>query len=801
MTHWHLFPRSTHRQRRGGCTRVVSIPAPLLALLGGVPLLLAQPSPGSASRRTPLEPTAARALSALTARLGFAPRRVSRLEPSPGPMASRRISWVGGFRLHVPGATPAEQALQFLARFGGLLGITGPVQPATTRVIQTPRGAVVRCTLQIHGVPVLGADVIVTLAGDVVTSAAGGLAVPRQLSPSRPALAPGQAAAAVLRVSGRSAYRLLGLGYIVTRSAARLVYRFDQYRSAPPVRLILGVDAATGDLVSVGRAFRDVEGYVYDPSPAVAATYEARTLTDLTSSSHLEGTYATTYQCGPSSGPMDDLPCQSRFPLAAPTDAAGDYYLTPMEPSTSDPFAEVQVYYHVTEYSQWLEDRFGFAWSCAGSRAIDVHVNMDYANAFYGDADGDPNACDDLTFGQGSIDYAYDAEVIYHEFTHGMNNQTAALGCPAVGVCLDDQGLNLMPSAVDEALADYFSMTHTGDPNIGEYAGGDTGDPYIRTALNQKRCPWDVTSESHTDGEIVMGGAWTLRQTMGADKADALLFSTLTALPEDLLLDTYAAVMSQAAMDLQAAGMLSAADVSAVQQMLGPQDRALQGCDRFIPLDGRPPGQQEAQVFALPSYPGMVDEWPLAVQLTLTAPANARRLRVTFWPQYGTATHWTLYARRDQPVFAQMQQSSPTVVADHTFTGDPYDLIINGQSNPPLVSGSTYYVTAVYAASDYEIFSLTGDVSTGPPIRPDASVPPDAARTDAGHRDSGVLRPDGEAPPRTDARAPSPTYQPDSFTPRPGCACDAGDPGPFGAGGLPFGLALAWIGLAWRRRR
>ncbi len=764
-----------------------------LLLLG---LYVASPPDARATSRhsAPLPAAAARALDQLTAKLGDTPKTVRRVVPQPTNTDEGRVVWLGGFRLRSPGTTAAERAARFLSDHGAVLGLDPVVQPTPRRTHRVLGGAVVRFDLRIDGRPLFGRSVAVVLQGSEVTSAAGGLPTLRFVDPPTPLLTAVDAAAAVARASGRDARRVLGLGYLIVGGEARLVWRVDQMQAFPPERLLYAVDATEGEILAVGRGFRQVQGYVYDPSPAVASTYEARTLTDLTASDSLEGTYARAYQCGAMTGPMEDLPCQDRYHSAAP-DTNGDYLIPPVEPSSSDLFSEVQAYYHVTQFSKWMESRFGFAMTCGGDQAIDVHVNMAYDNAFWGDADGDPDECGDITLGEGSVDYAYDAEVIYHEFTHGTVEHTAGLGCDDVGVCLDNLGVNLIPNGLNEGLADYFSMTYTDSPNLGEYVGSETGDPYIRTALNSLRCPWDVTAESHSDGEILMGGAWTLRQTLGTDRTDDLVWATLVALPEDANFDVAAATLDQAAQNLQTAGQLTAADVATVEQMIGPNDRNMVGCDRIIPLDNRPPGSEVAEAFGLPSIPGSIDEWPISLQYTLEAPANANRLHVTVYPELGYGTDWTVYLRRDHPVYIQVEMGSPSVTADYTFTGSPTDVILTPSSSPALVPDALYYVAIVYSADDYEMFAIQGDVTTGPVIPPDAAVPDAALPPEAGPPDSGV-RPDAS---HTDARPSTGNYQPDSFEPRTGCNCRTGGGVP--APGLLAGLLLVLVWLRRRRRK
>ena len=66
-------------------------------------------------------------------------------------------------------------------------------------------------------------------------------------------------------------------------------------------------------------------------------------------------------------------------------------------------------------------------------------------------------------------DYSYDGDVIYHEFTHGVVDDTIKLQSFHV----DRYGVIDAPGAMNEGLADYFSSALAGDPDVGEYASGD----------------------------------------------------------------------------------------------------------------------------------------------------------------------------------------------------------------------------------------------------------------------------------------------------------------------------------------
>ena len=140
-----------------------------------------------------------------------------------------------------------------------------------------------------------------------------------------------------------------------------------------------------------------------------------------------------------------------------------------------------------------------------------------------------------LWFGQGpKRDYAYDGDVVYHEFGHAVVDATLKLGAWHV----DARGAIDAPGAMNEGLADYFSSAITGDPDVGEYAAVDMGaaeGSVIRTLANKDACPTAITGEVHFDSTLFTGGLWQARQSLPEGervKFDAALYKAMRMNPE-----------------------------------------------------------------------------------------------------------------------------------------------------------------------------------------------------------------------------------------------------------------------------
>jgi hypothetical protein len=111
---------------------------------------------------------------------------------------------------------------------------------------------------------------------------------------------------------------------------------------------------------------------------------------------------------------------------------------------------------------------------------------------------------------QGPRDFAYDGDIVRHEFTHALVHHyvpaLASLG-------KDEQGTHAMSGALNEAWSDYFSSSFSGDPSVGDYAGlGLAGaETAVRNNDNDFRCPDVIIGQVHNDSEPWSGALWEMR--------------------------------------------------------------------------------------------------------------------------------------------------------------------------------------------------------------------------------------------------------------------------------------------------
>ncbi len=222
----------------------------------------------------------------------------------------------------------------------------------------------------------------------------------------------------------------------------------------------------------------------------------------------------------------------------------------------NDAFAEVMMYHHVTTFHDHLRNTFGL--KHLDKQSLKSVVNLQGFVDMFGKWVGLPNAAfmpkestqllkqygielfkdsDTIVFGynnlmptMGSVNFSYDASVIYHEYTHYAIGK--ALWTPAK----DKYGLDPTPKGLNEALADYFPSSFLNDPKLGAYALGTSA----RDLTRDLRCPGHIVGEEHRDGEIASGALWAVRKLLTAKVADAAYWKAIVTFTASTNFDTAA---------------------------------------------------------------------------------------------------------------------------------------------------------------------------------------------------------------------------------------------------------------------
>ncbi len=352
------------------------------------------------------------------------------------------------------------------------------------------------------------------------------------------------------------------LGVFLRYGEARLAwFGFPTIPVGFPSRIRLVIDAVSGELIeSVDLARSVTTARMYADNPAKTPTLAVLPLPiDEETPGSLSNMFLVAKNCvdnktvKPAFGGQVNLHTCDLVNSVTLTD--GNYALVPDDESPAkaeDPFSQLSMYYHSARayaYFQGLQDSTTAQVVTAAPLTAIANLRLPQGAGFLGGGGGgggfDPDKASDpdlplapfdnaffspgapvgqvdpfgevlgvsgggMFFGQGAQrDYAYDGDVVYHEFTHAIVDQTFKLG----QYTLDSFGVSAAPGAMNEGLADFFSSAISGDAELGEYAGaGSQGNgASIRNLVNDDTCGNSIVGESHADSTLFSGALWRAR--------------------------------------------------------------------------------------------------------------------------------------------------------------------------------------------------------------------------------------------------------------------------------------------------
>lgn len=502
-------------------------------------------------------------------------------------------------------------------------------------------------------------------------------------------------------------------------------------------------------------------------------------VTNYVSGSSQQGNYVLEQTVGPNVGAdfLYDLPAQ----LASP----------------NDELAQVNLYFHITHMRQAFEnlgvDQTSPNWSLtavANGRENGQPLN----NAFFSQqgVGGDFAANNLIVIGQGQVDFAYDSDVFKHEFGHYVTHN--AIDYNLGQAHFDDLGLSPWSGAIDEGIADYFACSDNDDAELGEGALGGS----IRDLTDtSKSCPGDVVGEVHADGEIIGSTGWSIREVVGREVADQIVWGALSTLnPGADFLDFANGIKSASDAALEA-GSIDAADRAAIDQIL--TDRGLDTCERVISLDGG--AMVSGFVFGLDLLAqGFGVQCEDLQDFGLALPSlfhysfqpAASDIGVRFSLE-GSAQgpgdlDYSIFVRVGEPVEFDVSPQGIPEVDDFDYRFDSNDAdaeaVIDASSDPAFDPSERYFAVIVVRGCP----SLEFEITAGPAEPPVMGT--GGSGGEGGNGGAGASGGSGG----TGGEGGDPTGD----DPDDGCDCRSASSGTNNA--LGFGLAFVGLGLAARRR-
>ncbi|GIF18217.1 Zn-dependent metalloprotease [Actinoplanes tereljensis] len=416
----------------------------------------------------------------------------------------------------------ARRTIQRLAAVGGIVGMV--VASGATAAHAAPDGLTVVATrhslLGTHtwyqqtyrGVPVLGgyyATHTDTRTG--TTSIQDGRFAIKGTPAGSAAFARNRAESAV---TGRLAGSLVrsAAAVIVPGDTAKLGWLVLTDTRGGSVQTV--VDAASGATLSEKSAVKEVNGsgQVFSPNPVV--TLQNESLKDTTSAGTFTAAYKTVTLTQLTSGVTTLRGAYaSNQSSSGVTSSTRTYTYTRAQAG----FEQTMGYYSITSAQEYIQS-LGFT---DVNNSAQKYKTTGYTddNSYY-----DPST-DQITFGTGGVDDAEDAEIIWHEYGHAIQDaQVPGFGSSsqsgAIGEGFGDYWAYTMSSAVSTNTT-AVPLVCIGDWDAVSYTS--TTPHCLRRIDGTKVYPGDFENEVHADGEMWSRALYDISTALGRTNANTVI--------------------------------------------------------------------------------------------------------------------------------------------------------------------------------------------------------------------------------------------------------------------------------------
>jgi hypothetical protein len=267
-----------------------------------------------------------------------------------------------------------------------------------------------------------------------------------------------------------------------------------------------------------------------------------------------------------------------------------------------DGFEEVMAYWAIDSAQQYIHS-FGVLAAANYSIGVDVHgTTVD--NSFFipvGDGTGR------LMFGDGGVDDAEDAEIIWHEYGHAiLENQV-----PDINQNFDGMGEGWGDYWAATMSTRYASADHEQyDPAVGEWDAtsyNPGNPPYLRRVDADVFYPKDRASDPHVTGMIWSAALWAIHKALGPEVADRIFLEGNFLMPFSPTLPEAAQAMLEADRNLN--NGVNNAVMATVFSARGLLNVAAQGrSDKVTPCMDQQPHPRRCHthdLVAAVAYPGL----------------------------------------------------------------------------------------------------------------------------------------------------------------------------------------------------
>lgn len=179
-----------------------------------------------------------------------------------------------------------------------------------------------------------------------------------------------------------------------------------------------------------------------------------------------------------------------------------------------DGFSETMAYYYI-DYAQAYIQQLGFT-NVNNRRQVFTINSYKQDNSYYSPGNKQ------ISYGTGGVDDAEDAEVIWHEYGHSIqDNQVPGFGGSAESAAMGEGFGDYLAGSVGSQLSGGFQDVCLAEWDATSYSSSNP--PCLRRLDGTKHYPEDVAGEVHDDGEIWSATLWQLAAKFGNTAADRLV--------------------------------------------------------------------------------------------------------------------------------------------------------------------------------------------------------------------------------------------------------------------------------------
>lgn len=473
---------------------------------------------------------------------------------------------------------PEAMARQYLRENAALLHLQSPDLSDLAHTVTRlgPSGPTVRFQQVVNGIPVYKSDVVVHLNNAhtvtfVASEYKSTLAAPTRAA-TLTAVDATQATRQYLGITGKTQVEKSDLMLYYLQGQTYLVYRVNIVASEPMGDWVAIVDAHTGEfhkLVNQSMDFGPGEaegsgtavaptllvtgtGNVFDPDPlsSAGATYGDTGFTDNNDadSPQLNAELVSV--------PLKDITFSGGLyrldgPYAAIRDTEAPNFGL-FSQATSDwnfnrfdnAFEAAHTYYHIDTSMRYLNETLGLSimpYQYSGGARFDPHGLNGDDNSHYSSGSGE------VAFGEGGVDDAEDADVVYHELGHGIHDWVTNGGLSQV-------------NGLSEGSGDYWAQSYSrslgqwqpGDPAYNWVFDWDGHNPFWpgRVTNYPAVYPGGLVGQIHTDGQIWSTCNMRVWDAIGREQMDRAFWEGLGMTNSSTDQEDAANAVYQAAIDM-----------------------------------------------------------------------------------------------------------------------------------------------------------------------------------------------------------------------------------------------------------